>query len=164
MARTPLNQYSRDAIVRMVMADVPKKSHDEIVNEIQTALYVAMKPEVREFAKRYPKAMCVDDGIPSCWTLGMDHHHNFVVANLTEEEVERVTDPYVKAFSAQRDIERKLEQQLKGCRTVEQALKLMPELEPYVKSMLNPGPTANLPAVANLFADLAKLGWPKDTK
>lgn len=164
MAQTPLNQHSRNAIARMVMDDVPKKSHDQIVNEIQTALYAAMTPEVYEFAVRYPKAVRTESHIGGHWVrdLGMDHQYCFVVADLSDEIIESIVTPYAEAEEARAGIKKKLEQQLKGCRTVEQALKLMPELEPYVKSMLNPGPTANLPAMANLFADLAKLGWPKD--
>lgn len=54
----------------------------------------------------------------------------------------------------------KLQRAIAGCSTRKQAAVMFPELEKYLPGEKDVK-TANLPAVANVVADLTKLGWPK---
>jgi hypothetical protein len=66
----------------------------------------------------------------------------------------------VERVKAIEQTESGLENALKGIRTRKQFVEAFPELEKYAPSEHKSG--SMLPAIANVVADLSKLGWPKN--
>lgn len=56
----------------------------------------------------------------------------------------------------------KLTAAIAACFTLKQAKERLPEFVKYLPTDRDSTGTSNLPAVANLVADLVQLGWPKD--
>lgn len=157
MATKHLNQYMRDIIVRAVMNDVPRPNPDDIAVEIQAAFYSAMKPEMREFEKRFPGSLHTR-------SLGGDYglghpYRKFVIGNLTQKQIDKALEPFINVDKNRGEAERNLKSALAGMRTEEQVRKAFPELEKYLTAPETS--STNLPALANVMAGLAKLGWPK---
>lgn len=149
-----LTKYEKEAIVNAIMQDVPKPVHNVLRDEIQTKLVAAMSPEARKLYKIKPKAL-VTDRLSSYECL-LDFGVDFVVGDADSKQV---FAEYKKQAQARDDARRKLAYAVNGCNTLAQLKKLLPEFISYFPSETEP--TKNLPAVANMVADLSKLGWPK---
>lgn len=162
-----MTKMLREAFVDAVLADVPEMDY--------RALY---QRHLQEFVlKRLPDAVrkVYDNPEARCY-LVLTHPYASNVGSLTvfcysaiEESPltveESATLEYVRKLSEeQRDTQRalrsKLEAAIAGCSTVKSAHKLLPEFAKYLPS-LEASTTPNLPAVANIVADLSKAGWPK---
>jgi hypothetical protein len=70
--------------------------------------------------------------------------------------------PYEEEDEARVKAERSLQYVVNGCTTLKQLETRLPEFKKYFPTAEKPA--ANLPALANVVADLSKLGWPKDRK
>ena len=165
-----LNKRQKEAFVRAVMHDVPVVDHDEQAQKIGLAALEKLIPkDIQEFAKKHPhwiQRIAYDTprnlrGIfficPERW----DERDSGLV-----KKDPSAWDQLVKlgeAAGKQMDERSKMESQLRGiiesCSTLEAAKKRLPEFEKYLPTEANPV-TANLP-VANLVADLNRMGWPK---
>ncbi len=157
MATKRLNQYMRSVIVRAVMNDVPQTDPDDIAVEIQAAFYSAMKPEVRQFERDFPGSLKTTS-FGDDYGLGYPYRE-FVVGDLTQEQIDKALEPFENIGNDRAEAERNLKAALAGMRTEEQVRKHFPELEKYLTAPETP--STNLPALANVMAGLAKLGWPK---
>lgn len=83
--------------------------------------------------------------------------------NLSETAIDKLIDMAALAeaeFVALSQAREKLLAALTGIRTRKQFLEQFPELEKYAPA--DKGKPSFLPAVANVMADLSKLGFPKD--
>jgi hypothetical protein len=67
-------------------------------------------------------------------------------------------------YAARMALQHKLEAAIGACSTLAAAQKALPEFEKYLPKDRTKTGATSLPAVANLVADLTKLGWPKDKK
>ena len=65
-------------------------------------------------------------------------------------------------YTARTALQHKLEAAIGACSTLAAAQKALPEFEKYLPKDRTKTGATSLPAVANLVADLTKLGWPKD--
>lgn len=155
-----LDKYTKQAIVKAIMADVPKIDTTKRAEAINAAILKAMSPEVRKLYKTKPEALrraSVAYADPHCyWT------HNTVVGDVTDEKLKEIVAPYKKEEEERDAMQRKLVGAFEGIRTLKAALKTFPEFKKYMPTEAEP--TKNLPALANVMADLSKLGWPKDAK
>lgn len=149
-----LTKYEKEAIIRSIMQDVPKPAHNKVRDEIQEALVKAMSPEVRKVYKLKPRALVTTRLYSS--DVPLDHSIDFVYG---DANVGEVLKPFKEQVEARNAAHRNLSAAVMGCSTLAQLKKLLPEFISYFPSETEP--TKNLPAVANMVAELSKLGWPK---
>jgi hypothetical protein len=151
-----LTKLHKEAIVRAVMQDIPAIDKVKRGEDICAAIVKAMSPEVRKLYKTKPEALR-RMSVP--YTNQYSNWHEVVVGDVTKEQIEVITAPYKKQEQERSDMHRKLTGAFEGINTLKQALTAFPEFKKYYPSEAEP--TKNLPALANVAADLSKLGWPK---
>lgn len=152
-----LTKLHKDAIVRAILQDTPALPREAWAHEIKAAVVKAMSPEVRKLYKLKPSALRhthVEYTNPH--RLWGDE---VPVGDVTKEQLKAIVEPYVKQVNERKDMEHKLRSAFEGINTLKQALAAFPEFKKYYPTELEP--TKNLPALANVVADLSKLGWPK---
>ena len=149
-----LTKYEKDAIIRAIMQDVPTKPDSILKAEIQAAFVAGMSDPIKKLYKTHPKALKTDS--TSSWDTGMAYRTDFIVG---DADVAKTIRPFKAQQEARDDARRKLSAAVNGCSTLAQLKKLLPEFISYFPSETEP--TKNLPAVANMVADLSRLGWPK---
>ena len=155
-----LDKYAKQAIVKAIMADVPKPDKVKRRADLQAAIVKAMSPDVRKVFKSTPGALKVDyfndllyDGMT--WST-----RELVVGDVPEGKLKELTKPYRDEDEAIRNAKAKLEGAIEGCNTRKALMTRLPEFEKYYPAEDAPM-SKNLPALANVMADLSKLGWPK---
>jgi hypothetical protein len=148
-----LDKHTKQAILRSIVDDIPRPAVEVARLEIQTALLKGMSPLARKLYKQNPAALTKD-------RVGYDHgfDYGFLVV-VGDADFAAVVKPYVEAKDQRRAVCNKLKGVIDGCSTLKQLKTLLPEFEKYFPTEAQP--TKNLPAVANVVADLTKLGWPK---
>lgn len=149
-----ITKYEKESIIRAIMHDVPCTPDNVLKAEIQNALVQGMSAPIQELYKTHPKALRTDT-VPS-WDSGMSYRMEFVVG---DADVKKVMKPFEAKKQARDEAHRKLSAIVNGCNTLAQLKKMLPEFISYFPTETEP--TKNLPAVANMVADLSKLGWPK---
>ena len=151
-----LTKVTKKAIVRSIMNDVLKfvTNDKEGKQQIQDALVAAMSPEARKLYKQNPKAL--REKYVTAWSVGFDSSFEVIVG---DADIDDAIKPFVDAYKAREELRHKLEGIVEGCSTTKQLLALAPEFEKYIPQ--EAAPSKNLPAVANVVADLTKMGWPK---
>ena len=149
-----LDKHTKQAILRSIVDDIPRPAVEVARLEIQTALLKGMSPLARKLYKQNPAALTKD-------RVGYDHgfDYGFLVV-VGDADFDVVMKPYVEAKDQRREVYNKLKSIIDGCTTLKQLKTLLPEFEKYMPT--EEAPTKNLPAVANVVADLTKLGWPKE--
>lgn len=152
-----LTKLHKQAIVRAIMQDTPPLPRAKWAEEIKAAIVKAMSPEVRKLYKTKPEALR-HANVPytsefSRWG------HEMPVGDVTKDQIKEIAAPYEKQVQERSDMERKLTHAFEGISTLKQALTTFPEFKKYYPTEMEP--TKNLPALANVMADLTKLGWPK---
>jgi len=149
-----LTKYEKEAIIRAIMQDVPRTPEHILKAEIQAAMVKAMSAPIQKLHKTHPKALRIAS--VASWDSGLDYRVDFVVG---DADAEKVLEPF-EAKKKERDAAHtKLAAIVNGCSTLAQLKKMLPEFISYFPSETSP--TKNLPAVANMVAELSKLGWPK---
>lgn len=151
-----LTKYQKEAIVRAIMQDVPEPAK-RTVEEIQAAFVKAMSKDCRTAYKKVPDALRVEH----YWggSIGLEYgHHAFIVG---DADTRTVTEELQAAYNERKATENKLSHAIMSCTTLAALKKMFPEFIDYFPT--EEQPTKNLPALANVVADLSKLGWPKDT-
>ncbi|CAB5219988.1 hypothetical protein UFOVP232_19 [uncultured Caudovirales phage] len=154
-----LNKYDKQAIVRAIMNDVPKPDKVKRRIDLQTAIVKAMSPECRKVFKTAPGALKTEyfgdviyDGLN--WKS-----RDMVVGDVTEDKLEELAKPYKDEDALLSAAECKLKGAVEACTTLKQLETRLPEFKKYFPTAAKP--VATLPALANVVADLSKLGWPK---
>jgi glycerol-3-phosphate dehydrogenase len=153
-----LNKFQKASIIRAIMNDVPPVDKTARRLAVQAAIVKAMSPDVRKVFKSSPGALrtsYVGDVIDT----DSYQSRSITVGDVTEAKLEEILKPYKEEDNAVYDARRKLQAIVEGCSTLKQLQTLLPEFKQYMPT--EAAPTKNLPAVANMVADLSKLGWPK---
>jgi hypothetical protein len=78
---------------------------------------------------------------------------------VTQDQIKAILAPYEEQEDERHNAESRLSHAFAGINTLKQALTTFPEFKKYYPT--EEQPTKNLPALANVMADLSKLGWPK---
>jgi hypothetical protein len=158
-----LTKYDKQAIVKAIMADVPKPDKNKRRADLQTAIVKAMSPAVRKVFRESPGALkthyfndLVYDGMN--WST-----REIVIGDVSEDKLKELIAPYKAEDEAIRSAKAKLEGAIEGCTTRKALMTRLPEFEKYYPAEDAPM-SKNLPALANVMADLSKLGWPKGAK
>lgn len=149
-----LNTYTKEAIVRAIMNDVPKPDQAKAKADIQAAAIKAMSPLVRKVYKEQPDALCRHH--VAAYNYDLDYSFDVVCGDV---DMGPIMKPYTDAREQRRKARHQLEGAVKACSTLKQLQTTLPEFKKYFPT--EEQPTKNLPALANVVADLSKLGWPK---
>lgn len=152
-----LDEYTKQSIVTAIMNDLPPTNTEARALAIKEAIVKAMSPEVRKMYKTKPEALRISS-VPYADPM-RTWSGETVVGDVTKKQIDEITAPYKKAEDERADMKRKLTHAFEGIRTLKAALKAFPEFKKYMPTEAEP--TKNLPALANVMADLSKLGWPK---
>jgi hypothetical protein len=152
-----LQKFQKKAIVDAIMADVPPIDKAARAKAIKEAIVKAMSPEVRKLYKTKPEALRAK-------TVEYTSEYRYYgdeipVGDVTNDQLNEILKPYHQQEEERRLMRGKLQGAFEGVRTIKAALKMFPEFEKYYPTEAQP--TKNLPALANVAADLSKLGWPK---
>jgi hypothetical protein len=154
-----LTKYDKMAIVKAIMADVPKPDKAKRRAEIQAALVKAMNPAVRKVFKEFPGALLTSH-VGDLTYDGSWDSRTFVVGDVTNKVLETILQPYKDEDDAVYAAHNKLRNAIDSCNTRKALMDRLPEFEKYFPAE-SATPSKNLPALANVVADLSKLGWPK---
>lgn len=152
-----LNKLTKQAIVRAVIQDLPPIDKEARALAVKDAIVKAMSPEVRKMSKTHPNALRT-----ASVAYADPHRHwgsDIVVGDVTNDQLKAIIKPYETQEEERAQAEHKLRHAFEGINTLKQALTTFPEFKKYYPTEAEP--TKNLPALANVMADLSKLGWPK---
>jgi hypothetical protein len=152
-----LNKLTKQSIVRAIIADLPPIDKEARALAIVNAIVKAMSPEVRKLFKTNPSALRM--ATVRYTSPFRNWGHDVTVGDVTEEQIKKILEPYESQEEARAQAENKLRHAFEGISTLKQALTTFPEFKKYYPT--EEEPTKNLPALANVMADLSKLGWPK---
>lgn len=154
------DKYIKQSIVSAIMQELPRVDTDALKKEVQAKLVAAMSPECQAVYAKTPNALSYRHA-----SRIIDGYHgvNFVAGDVTEEQFEAIMKPYQNVYDERASIRSKLEAAINGIRTRKQFIDRFPEFSQHAPA--EDGTCATLPAIANIVADLVKLGWePKVTK
>lgn len=151
-----LTKLHKEAIVRAIMQDTPPIDKVKRAEAIIAEVVKAMSPEVRKLYKTKPDALRRRT-VP--YTNQYSNWSDVVVGDVTDEKIKEIAAPYKLQEDERNAMQRKLTGAFEGINTLKQALTTFPEFKKYYPTEAEP--TKNLPALANVVADLSKLGWPK---
>ena len=154
-----LTKLHKEAIVRAIMLDVPKPDKAKRHATVQAALVKAMSPECRKVYTKTPKVFTTvhtgDTTYDGCnWNL-----RHVVVGDAPSDTLDKLLEQYKTEDNKYHDATRNLEKAVMACTTLKALETTFPEFKKYFPTEAQP--TKNLPALANVVADLSKLGWPK---
>jgi len=154
-----LNKWDKASIFRAIMADVPMPDKNKRRTELQAEIVKAMSPECRKVYKSMPDALrthTVGDLIYN------DTNYNsryIVLGDVKQEKLKELCAKYEEQDHAIRKAKNAIKSAIEACSTLKQLNERFPEFKKYFPT--EEKPVANLPALANVVADLSKLGWPK---
>lgn len=161
-----LTTSDRDAFVRSVMDDVPRIGFDAEARKFaQPFIESQIPPEVLVVWKKFPNMLkCSSVGAPG--SLATFYFPGELPYGLLHDtEIWSQLSEMAKKKREQQEQRCELKSKLKGiiqsCSTLKQAKERLPEFVKYLPAERGKTDTSNLPAVANLVADLTNLGWPK---
>lgn len=154
-----LNTYEKEAIVRSIMNDLPKIDYTKRKADAQAAVVKAMSPTARKLYRECPKALRETNVGDLFGTDGSYYSRYLVVGDVDTKTVEAILQIYHDEDNARYQARQDLKAAVRACNTRKQFVDRFPEFEKYAPS--EPGKSSNLPALANVVAGLAKLGWPK---
>lgn len=164
-----LTKTLRDAFVRAAVADVPKIEYDELIRKAATQDIVEqLPPKVRDIWKDPQLSMYVETN----WSTQYGVSITYPCARggdrfkLTPEASAKCAE-WQRLGKEQDAMIRKLKDDLRGAAesvTTRKALaELLPEFEKYLP-VSEQQALRSVPVIANLVADFARAGWPKDKK
>jgi hypothetical protein len=168
-----LTNYIRDAFITSAMADVPKgRDHEEEIRKIVQTDLIAQLPTIIQKAWRdgntiqYIKRRSDEYGGVQVAYPAETERYNSPARKLTAE-AQKTVDRLAAEMKADSELRHGLRQKLKGaayaCNTSKQLRELLPEFGQYLPAE-EETTCRTLPAVANIVADFARAGWPKDKK
>lgn len=146
-----LTKYQKEAIVRAIFQDVPHAKSADIHAAVQKAIVAAMSPTCRRAYVACPKAL------RTTHTYAVTFERDHIAFVIGDADFDAVLTPWVEARDTYFKARERLTQAVESCTTLKQLNEMLPEFAAYFPT--EGAPTKNLPAVANLVADLMKLGW-----
>jgi hypothetical protein len=156
-----LNKFEKQAIFQSIKNDIPGVDELKVQAEIQKEIAKLYSPGVKKLAKTEPTALRHAD--LDWYEMGFNRSYSSVMTgNVTKDQIKEICKPYKEAQTQRRATLRQLQTTIESISTLAQAKKLLPEFVSYFPTETEP--TKNLPAMANLVADLSKMGWPKGAK
>jgi hypothetical protein len=165
-----LTKYLREAFVRAAMQDVPKsenfeeQAHKLVIEESITQLPAEVQPLARHkdlrFCLRTTSQWFAHSPFSSV-DLFEPRGANYRMSPAVIKAVDALTEKQKAHNEMRKDLEVKLMSAAMACTTRKALAELLPEFEKYLPED-TPAAIRTLPAVANIVADFARAGWPKD--
>jgi hypothetical protein len=155
-----IDKYVRQSIVRAIMNDVPKPDKVKRRVDLQAAIVKAMSPEVRKVFKSSPDALRTYYFGDLTYDSRSHSSCELVIGDVTKEKLDELCKPYKDEDDAIHAASIKLKGAIEGCTTRKALMTRLPEFEAYFPAEQAPL-SKSVPALANMVADLSKLGWPK---
>lgn len=153
-----ITKWDKEAIVRAVMNDVPMPDKTKRRAQLQAAVVKLMSPECRKLYKNCPDALRTRN-IGELIYDGTWCSREIITGDVNASLVDDLKKPYEAEDRARQDARNALKGAIEACTTLKQLNDRLPEFKKYFPTAEKPA--ANLPALANVVADLSKLGWPK---
>lgn len=154
-----LNKWDKTSIVRAIMADVPMPDKNKRRTELQAEIVKAMSPECRKVYKSMPYALRTHN-VGELIYNDINYNSRYIVlGDVKEEKLKELCAKYEEQDHAIRKAKNAIKSAIEACSTFKQLNERFPEFKKYFPT--EEKPAANLPALANVVADLSKLGWPK---
>jgi hypothetical protein len=165
-----LTKLHRQAFVTAVMQDVPQIDYETQAHKLAKECSIEyLPPQLRSFAldKELSRFLCTESTWFRHHTTGIsntmvftDRHHSFRLKDEDQAKMDAILDAAERQIKDRNALKEKITGVIEGCTTLKSAKERLPEFEKYLPKEAEK--TANLPAISNLVADLAKMGWPKD--
>jgi hypothetical protein len=165
-----LTKYIREAFVRAAMQDVPKpenfesQAHKLIIEDSIAQLPAKVQPLARDnelrFCLRTTNHYFYSSPFASVNVFaprGADYRPSQAVV----EAVAALTEKQMTHNEMRDGLEAKLMAAAMACTTRKALVEMLPEFEKYLPEDTHAA-IRTLPAVANIVADFARAGWPKD--
>jgi hypothetical protein len=156
-----ITKWDKQAIVKAIMADVPTPDKVKRREELQAAVVKAMSPECRKLYKNCPSALRTHH-IGELIYDGTWSSRDIITGDVNASIVDDLKAKYEAEDKKVSDARWALKGAIEACTTLKQLNDRLPEFKKYFPTAEKPA--ANLPALANVVADLSKLGWPKGEK
>lgn len=147
-----LTKYEKEAIYRAIRNDIPKPSNK--AEDLQAIIVKQMSVPIRNIYKKNPDVL--RRARVGAWEYNTDCYLELIVGDVDYKEALKPLHDEIGKYN---DTCKKLEAAVNACNTLAALKKMLPEFISYFPT--EEQPTKNLPAVANLVADMTKLGWPK---
>lgn len=161
-----LTKSDKDAFVLAVVQDIPKIDYQE---QVRTLIYedsIAQLPAKVQVIAR-DKALSHYLVTGSYWRTSFGSIRvfgasggNFMPSKEVQAKVDKLNELHNEQEKRLDEARAKLRGAIEPCTTLKVALERLPEFETYLPKQQEK--TVYLPSIANLCADLSKLGWPKD--
>jgi len=164
-----LTKIHRQAFVRAVMQDVPTVNFDDQIHKfVKERAIEYLPPQLR------PVALDKDlSGFLSMDTMWFEQHRTGVGAvrvfaarsggfrlnDKDQAHISKLMNEAERQIEDRKSLQERIEGVIASCITLRQATERLPEFVKYLPAEQEK--TNNLPAIANIVADLAKRGWPK---
>lgn len=163
-----LTKFDRQAFVRAVMADIPKEDFlDQMRKVVMDDSIEQLPAQLRQFALDPKTAPYLKTGTywsKKSFTYFGDNQHHWTPSPKAQKKIDALREKHDAQELRLDEVRSKVSASIEACTTLKMAKERLPEFEKYLPQDRGPQKSAYLPAVANLVADLTKLGWPKDTK
>ena len=154
-----LDKYTKASIVKAIMNDVPQPDKVKRRADLQAAIVKAMSPECRKVYNKTPSALRTYHVGDTLYDSRSWSSRDVIAGDVAAETIDELLKPYKDEDTERHNAKCKLQGIVEGCSTLKQLQTLLPEFKQYMPT--ETAPAKNLPAVANMVADLSKLGWPK---
>lgn len=150
-----LDKYTKESIYRSIKNDIPRPKNK--VEDLQAMVVKSMSAPVKSLYKKSPDALRTA-------SFGAHEYHTDRYVEIVVGDVDHkvVLAPAKEAIKKYNDTCRQLEVAIMSCSSLASLKRLLPEFISYFPT--EEQPSKNLPAVANLMADLTKLGFPAKGK
>lgn len=162
-----LTKSDKDAFVLAVVQDIPKIDYQEQIRSLVYEDSIAQLPEkVQAIARDKTLSHYLETG-----TFWRSHAvgsirvfeargGGFNISKEAQAKLDKLTELHNEQDKRLNEAAAKLRGAIEPCTTLKIALERLPEFETYLPKQQEK--TVYLPSIANLCADLSKLGWPKD--
>lgn len=160
-----LTKYMKRAFINAALNDVPQIDFSEKIQAIAQKAAVTMMPTaVRLAYKNCPDWFPLErHWFGDIGSILLPIPESKKLPKDARDEMHRLLALRRDQQRLLRELETKLRAATESCTTRKALAALLPEFEKYLPTD-EPARIKNLPAVANLVADFAKAGWPKDKK
>lgn len=165
-----LTKYIREAFVRAAMQDVPKpenfeaQAHKLVIEDSIDKLPAEVQPLARhkdlKFCLRTTSHYFYASPFSSVDVFN-PRGANYQMSPAVRKAVDALTEKQKAHDEMRKGLEEKLMATAMACTTRKALAELLPEFEKYLPED-TPAAIRTLPAVANIVADFARAGWPKD--
>ena len=161
-----LNNSHRDAFVAHVMQDVPSVDFQAQFEAAVRADNLKVVPaKIAEVLRDTALSHFVLTGMQTYgrWESGVSSvavSAGYVPTEAGKAELDGIVAAAADFAAARHEMESKLRGTIYACSTLKVALERLPEFAKYLPTEV--GRTLMLPAIANLTAELIRMGWPKE--